>query len=477
MHVIPNDVHAPSLRVGIEALVGHLAASLGRIEDQLDSDRVSSSLQPGSLSAYLARNYDLEHGHAIGPLACDVFDMLYRGIVHPNHRCHFGLFVPGVQAAGVVADTLAALLNPQLGAWWYSPAACEIETFALNGFLEKLGFDAEEAFAHFTSGGSEANATAVVLALTRHFPDYASTGLAVSEKRPVLYASDQAHDSFVKIAHMTGIGRQAVRRVRTDSAFRMDVDDLRQQYEQDKKNGASPFLVVGTAGTTAGGAFDPIPLLVDFTQETGLWLHVDAAWGGLALLLDEFRPLLSGIDKADSVTWDAHKIFPIPMGAGMFFARSQNEAAQAFGVEADYLPASRQGTVDLYGHSIQWSRRFIGLKVFLTLAQLGWGGIASLLRQQTTVAQKLREDLLHAGFSIVNDSALPLVCFTHPKIEAGTHSADSIVDELVSQGRVWLSAVRLSPNRPKALRACITNHRTSEEDVTLLASEVTRILR
>src|SRR5260370_16700478 len=114
MHMVPNDVRAPSLRAGIEALVGHLAASLGRIEDQLDSDRVSRPVQPGSLSAYLARNYDLEHGHAIGSLACDVFDMLYSGIVHPNHRCHFRLFVPGVQAPGLAADTLTPLSNPHL---------------------------------------------------------------------------------------------------------------------------------------------------------------------------------------------------------------------------------------------------------------------------------------------------------------------------------------------------------------------------
>src|SRR5260370_41985276 len=134
MHVISNDVHAPSLRGGIEALVVQLAASLGRIEDQLDSDRVSSSLQPGSLSAYLARNYDLEHGHAIGPLACDVFDMLYRGIVHPNHQCHFGFFVPGVQAACVRADTLTALLNPPLGAWSYSPPTCKTDTVDLTAF-------------------------------------------------------------------------------------------------------------------------------------------------------------------------------------------------------------------------------------------------------------------------------------------------------------------------------------------------------
>src|SRR5260370_41532372 len=112
MHVISNDVHAPSLRVGIEALVGHLAASLGRIEDQLDSDRVLSSLQPGSLSAYLARYFDLEHGHALGPLACDVFDMLYRGIVHTIPRCHLLLLVPATQVACVRAHTSTTPVTP-----------------------------------------------------------------------------------------------------------------------------------------------------------------------------------------------------------------------------------------------------------------------------------------------------------------------------------------------------------------------------
>jgi hypothetical protein len=115
-------------RSGIDALVGHVAASLARIEDQLDSDRVSSPVQAGSLFRYLDRNDDLDHGHSLRSVACDVFDMLCPGTVHPNHRCYFGLFVPGGQAAGVVAITLAALLNPQLGDWWYSTAACDIET-------------------------------------------------------------------------------------------------------------------------------------------------------------------------------------------------------------------------------------------------------------------------------------------------------------------------------------------------------------
>ena len=110
-------------RPAIDALVGHVAASLARIEDRLDRDRVSSPVPAESLFRYLDRNYDLDHGHSLGSVACDVFDTFCRGTVHRNHRCHFGLFVPGDQAAGVVAIALAALLNPRLGAWWYSPAA------------------------------------------------------------------------------------------------------------------------------------------------------------------------------------------------------------------------------------------------------------------------------------------------------------------------------------------------------------------
>jgi len=110
-------------RSAIDALVGRVAASLARIEELLDSDRVSSPVQAGSLFRYFDLNYDLDYGHSLRSVACDVFDMFCRGTVHPNHRCHFGLFVPGSQAAGAVAIALAARLNPRRGAWWYSTAA------------------------------------------------------------------------------------------------------------------------------------------------------------------------------------------------------------------------------------------------------------------------------------------------------------------------------------------------------------------
>ena len=472
-----NSHRAPADACGLSKLVPRVVSFVEKLQAEMGNARVCSQLEPGEMRAYLQDHYPLDRPHPLGNLACDIFNRLYSGIVHPNHRRHFGLFVPGVRASGVVADTIVAVLNPQLGAWWYAPAACEIESFVLDACLAKIGFDPAQGCAHFTSGGSEANATAVALALTRAFPGYAQDGILSSKQRPVLYVSEQAHDCFLKIAHQSGIGRSAVRRLKTDHAWRMDIEDLRRQFRRDSSAGAKPFLVVGTAGTTAAGAFDPLLSLAEFSRETGVWFHVDAAWGGLAILLDEVRPLVAGIEQADSVTWDAHKVFPIPMGAGMFFARNGASQAQTFAVDTGYLPPTTQGTVDLYGASIQWSRRFIGLKVFLTLAELGWTGIRSLLRQQLQAGETLREELLRMGFVILNSSQLPLVCFTDDKMRTGSRKAQDIVKHVVSSGRAWLSAVRLRPGEPSALRACISNHNTTSGDVRSLVAELAHLLR
>lgn len=446
------------------------------LEQRLRDDRVSREVPAGSVGARLAERYTFDRPRPLEELAPELFELLYETMVHPNHPRHFGLFVPGTGAAGVVADALAALLNPQLGSWWYAPGASELESYVLGLLAARIGFDPAAAAAHFTSGGQEANATAVLMALTRAFPEYGRQGLSGGRWQPVFYASEQAHDSFEKIAHLTGLGRAALRRVRTDAAGRLELGDLRRQHARDLEAGAQPFLVVGTAGTTAAGAIDPLRDLAAFSRQSGLWLHVDAAWGGLALLVDELRPLLAGIELADSVTWDAHKGLPVPMGAGMFFARRGGTSGAAFGVETGYVPQAHDGTLDLYQHSMQWSRRFIGLKVFLTLAELGWDGVAALLRQQALMGTLLREELTQAGFALVQESALPLVCFTHPVLASGQRTADEVVARLLARGGAWISSVALAPDARKVLRACITSHRTGPEDVRALVAEVHGVL-
>lgn len=460
---------------GVEALTAQIAEALARLEHRLDGHPVARPQAKGPTKAQLNERFDLERATPLPDLASDVYELLCDGIVHPNHRRHFGLFVPGVRAAGVMGDVLAALLNPQLGSWWYAPMAAEIEAHLLEALASKIGFDSNRVAAHFTSGGSEANVTAVLQALTRAFPEHRGRGMGAIVGRPVLYVSEQAHDSFVKAAQLTGLGREAARRVPTDAALRLDVGALREQVRRDRAAGARPFLVVGTAGTTAAGVFDPLPALADLCREEGLWFHVDAAWGGMALLVEELRPCAAGIERADSVTWDAHKVLPVPMGAGMFFARTREGSERAFGVATPYLPDQAPGTIDLYQHSMQWSRRFIGLKVFLTVAELGWAGIGELLRHQVEMGQLLRQELVHAGFALVAESPLPVVCFRHAALQE--RPVDEVAASLVAAGRVWISAVRLAPNEPKALRACITHHGTGPEDVRALVAEVAAELR
>jgi glutamate/tyrosine decarboxylase-like PLP-dependent enzyme len=431
--------------------------------------RVTPVLSAEDIEARMAR-HDLSRPHDLGALVAEVVDLLERGGLHSTHPRYFGLFMPGVRRAGVVADALAALYNPQVGAWWHAPAASEIERHALAYLSRRLGFISPDTTAMFTTGGSEANLTGVLFALASKFPDYARDGLTGVGGRPVLYASDQAHDSLVKVARVCGIGERALRRVKSDARQRLEVEALRQMIARDRVAGEVPFCVIGTAGTTATGAIDPLPALADLCSAEGIWFHVDAAWGGLALLSDRLRPHLAAIERADSVTWDAHKTLPVPMGAGMFFCRTR-ASESFFSVHTGYIPEALVGREDLYQHSLQWSRRFIGLKVFLTLAEAGSEGIAAMIDHQAAMACLLRERLVEAGWRVMNDTPLPLVCFTHDDLPRETMA--DLPRRLAAEGMAWISEARL-PGGERWLRACITHHETAASDVEALVSALGR---
>jgi aromatic-L-amino-acid/L-tryptophan decarboxylase len=412
---------------------------------------------------------DLSQPHDLGALVSNVIDVLERGGLHATHPRYFGLFVPGVDRAGVIADVLTALYNPQVAAWWHAPVASEIERHTLAYLSQLVGFASADTMAMFTTGGSEANLTGVLLSLASAFPDYPHNGLASIGAPPVFYASDQAHDSFLKVARVTGIGERALRRVRSGERQRIDVGALREEIARDRAAGRTPVCVVGTAGTTATGAIDPLPALADLCRKEGIWFHVDAAWGGLALLSDRLRPCLAGIERADSVTWDAHKTLPIPMGAGMFFCRARRLIESLFSVHPGYVPSAVAARDDLYQHSLQWSRRFMGLKVFLTLAERGASGIAALIDHQTAMADLLRDRLTDVGWRVMNDTPLPLVCFMRD--DRSRDAIATLLQRLVASGVAWISEAHL-PNDERWLRACITHYETDTRDVEALVREL-----
>jgi glutamate/tyrosine decarboxylase-like PLP-dependent enzyme len=227
---------------------------------------------------------------------------------------------------------------------------------------------------------------------------------------------------------------------------------------------------VGTAGTTAAGVVDPLRALAEIADREDIWFHVDAAWGGSAALSARLRPLLDGIEQADSATWDAHKGMSVPMGAGMFFCRAPETLSRAFAVSATYMPAS-SGQLDPFACTPQWSRRAIGLKVLFALAELGIEGYGELVERQARMGDCLREKLLAAGWTVVNRTALPLVCFTHPQLDGDEELVRRLCSAVQERGRVWISSVLLA-GQVSALRACITSFRTEESDLDVLVAEI-----
>jgi glutamate/tyrosine decarboxylase-like PLP-dependent enzyme len=449
-------------------VLNEISDAVATLQSDIAGGPILPNVTPQEIRNYLTSRYDFQKTVPLDEVVVDVEQMLRKWQVQVTHPRYFGLFNPSVTLASVVADTIVAMYNPQLAAWRTSPAANEIERHTLGWLARKFGFP-EDTIATFTSGGAEANLSAVIVALTRAFPDYGERGLRHLTAQPVVYVSGEANHSFNKVAHMTGLGRQALRTVATDCDLKMDLGDLARRLAKDRKSGLAPFMVAATAGTTAAGVIDPLPELARFCRAEGLWFHVDAAWGGAAIISPNLKRHLAGIDAADSITCDAHKWFSVPMGAGMFFCRHPDAVAESFHAETCYMPGKTAGpALDPYTTSVQWSRRFIGLKLFLALAQHGESGYVEMIEHQTHIGDVLRESLKGAGWRIVNTTPLPVVCFTRDGLDTAR-----FVAALHERQIAWMSEVRLGG--APAVRACITSFRTTELDIQQVVSEMNRL--
>jgi glutamate/tyrosine decarboxylase-like PLP-dependent enzyme len=450
--------------------IDQLQQEFERIEADLAAGPIVPSVTVDEIRDHLTSRYQFRNELPLAEVVDDAERMLRTWQVQVTHPRYLGLFNPAVTRASVIAETLVAMYNPQLANWRTSPAGNEIERHTLGWLAAKFGLP-RDAIASFTSGGTEANLSAVTVALSHAFPEFGEHGLRGLAAPPSLYLTGEAHHGFNKIAHMTGIGRRAVRLVKTDSRLKLDIEDLRRQVRQDRKDGWAPFLVVGTAGTTAAGIIDPLPEIAQFCRDESLWFHADAAWGGAAILSPSLKGHLAGIEHADSVTCDAHKWFSVPMGCGMFFCRHRESVARAFHSDVTYVSGKQSGPVfDPLTNGAQWSRRFLGLRLFLALANLGESGYAAMIDLQTRLGHVLRQALTDSGWRIVNDTPLPLVCFTRDGLDPAPFLA-----ALHRRQIAWMSEARIGGT--PVLRACVTNFRTTEADILGIVDEMNHLFR
>ena len=399
-----------------------------------------------------------------------VTQALQTGLVQTTHPRYYGLFNGRAALAAELADGIAAAFNPQLSVWSHAPAAVEIERHTIAAVAARLGYGPTSG-GHFTSGGSEANYTGLLCALTRAGEGFDELGSRAFAGAPRVYASRDSHLAWLKIAHQAGIGRAAIRLIPTDGRGRMDANALRQAIEQDRRAGDEPVMIAATAGTTNAGAVDPLHDCRALADEHGLWLHVDAAWGGGLIASRQGRGLIEGIAQADSITVDAHKWLAATMGTGMFLIRDPELLARVFRVAASYMPAS-DSRLDPYVNSVQWSRHFAGLRLFLTLATTGWEGLGRHIDRSLQLAAQLEDRLRASGWKIVNDPGMAVVCATPAP---GSLEVDSIIAALHAAGRHWCSRALFEGQA--VVRACITNTVTTETDVDALVSELSALAR
>lgn len=375
----------------------------------------------------------------------------------------FGYFNPTAAWPAVAGDVLASVRNPQICVTSHAPASVTMERTIADMVCAKLQMP--DGTAHFTSGGSEANETAMLAALCRASSEYIEHGVRCFEKTPSIYVSADSHLAWIKIAKATGLGAKAVRLVPTSGDGRMDANALAEIITKDKKGGFQPVMIAATCGTTSAGMIDPLAACHDIAVRENIHFHVDAAWAG-ALIFDQSRlGLLAGIELADSVTIDAHKWLSVPMGAGIIALRDPSQAANVFSVKTSYMPEG--DGQDFYITTNQWSRRFLGLRLWMMLRVVGEAGYRQMFDQHFALADYVREQLSKHGWHIRNDSTLPVIVFDDAK-----HGLDSqtIADLVEQRGKVWLGRVAFEGS--SVLRICTTSFLSTEDDANVLIGEL-----
>ena len=441
-----------------EWLNGELQRALQRIQ----AGPVTPTLDMAAFRAELEA-FDFDKPQPLDGLLRWTTERLEHGIVQMTNPRYFGLFNPSPSFPAQCADRISSLFNPQLASSASSPMPVELERQVIRAVARRAGLG-NEASGHFATGGSESNYTALLCALTAAHPGFAADGARVFAGPIKFYTSRDCHIAWLKIAHQAGVGRAALRLVGTDGRGRMDPQALKQAIAEDRAQGAVPLMIVATAGTTGAGMIDPLSACADIAQQDGLWYHVDAAWGGAALASNRLRPLLAGIERADSITIDAHKWFATTMGCALFITRRGALLSEAFHASTSFMPSS-VSDVDPYLNSVQWSRRFLGLRLFLALAAAGWEGLGAHVERSVEVIERVKEQLVRSGWSVANESALAVLDLV-PPAELG--DVRSLVRRVVASGRAWVAPTTFEGR--DVVRICATNGETSLEDVQALVT-------
>jgi glutamate/tyrosine decarboxylase-like PLP-dependent enzyme len=402
----------------------------------------------------------------------DILERLTRDVLPYASRSdhpRFFAFVPTSPTwPGVIGDLLATGFNIYQGAWLESAGPSAIELVVIDWFRTWLGLP-ETAGGLLVSGGSAANMTALACA--------ADALLGADRSRGVVYLSAQAHSSAIRATRVLGFPPERVRVLPTDDEYRMRLDALEELVAADEAAGLEPFFVVGTAGTTNTGSVDRLDALADLCSERGLWLHVDAAYGGFAALTERGRRTLRGIERADTVTLDPHKWLYQPYEAGCLLARDRELLLRSFRILPDYLrdaDVSGDREINFSDLGIQLTRSARALKIWVSLQYFGVDAFRAAIDRCLDLAQLAATRIAREPeLELLAPPTLGVVCFRRrpPGVDDEAELArvnSAIVARMAASGEGMISSTRLHGRY--ALRVCVLNHASGPDDVARAVS-------
>ena len=395
-----------------------------------------------------------------------------------SHPRFFGFINASADPLGIVADYLAAAMNPNC--WGGDHAAVHVENRVIRWLCELMGFPGD-AQGILASGGSMANFIALAAARRAMTPGNVREDGLGDGPRLVVYASDQVHSCVDKAVDLLGIGTRYLRKIPSDDAFRMPMDGLARAVAADRAQGLRPAIVVGTAGTVNTGAVDPLDAIADFCARESLWFHVDGAYGAMARLSPRLAPLFEGLARADSLAADPHKWMYVPYEAGATLVREGHRLGDAFRKFPEYLASDPDspfpGPAWFAERGPELSRGFKALKVFMGLLRHGRSGYAEAIDRDVALARFLSQEVdRRPELERLAPTTLSIVNFRYRATGATPDRVDAInrqiVNRLVGSGSFFLAPTILKGRA--SLRVCIVNFRTSEDDLRALLDETCR---
>lgn len=424
------------------------------VADYLESPErypVVSKVHPGEIVDQLPA-HGPERGEPIERIFADFERVILPGITHWNHPRFLAYFANTSSPPAILAELLAAALNANGILWKTSPAVTELEIATLNWLLEWLGLP-REWFGMILDTASTSTLHAVAAARAMVAPETRESGAPAGL---VLYTSEQAHSSVEKAAIALGLGRRNVRHIGCDADFRMRPDLLEAAIRKDRAAGLTPCCIVATVGTTATTSVDPVPAIAEIAGREGLWLHVDGAYAGSAAIVPEFRWLLAGCERADSLVFNPHKWLMVPVDCSILYCRRPEVMRRAFSLVPEILRTD-DGGLNFMDYGVPLGHRFRALKLWFVLRYYGREGLAQVIRDQIEMIREMR-DIIAADprFEICAPAPLSVICF---RWRGSDEANRELLDRINDTGKFFLSGTIL--NGRQILRIAVGNKLTS----------------